>query len=412
MTDASAMLVQLETPDGELVDVGFLYNLDVKNWFEFTEDYWNLPIRPVLGQAFEEHGRNWEPSAHVALPHWFSHLLPEGRLRNLVAAAAGTKAVREFNLLARIGIDDLPGALRIGPPDQLRDVGPPPELVAAKDEYDNESPLLKYSLAGTQLKFSIFKDQKGLTVPLKGQAGNVIAKLPDTRPGFSGVPESELAALNLARLSGIDTPKAWLVSLSEIAGLERWAEEISAPALIVERFDRKKNKRVHMEELAQILNIPASVDTAKYLRANFETVASLVSGLSGADAVEEVVRRIVFNVLIGNGDAHLKNWAILYPDGITPSLSPVYDILPTVLYLPGDNLGLNLNKSKVFANVNVASFDKMGVRTGIGVSKAREYAKESVERVMVNWDSLAEGLSASNFKSLTDRLQTLNIIDN
>jgi serine/threonine-protein kinase HipA len=193
VNEISALLVKLETPGGELVDVGFMYNADEKNWFEFSEYYWDLPNRPILGQTFEEHGRSWQPSAHVALPIWFSHLLPEGRLRAAVAFAAGTNTAREFNLLARIGIDDLPGALRIGTADELRNVKRPPELAAAEDEEGSGNPLLKFSLAGAQLKFSVYRGSKGLTVPAKGQAGNVIVKLPDNRPGFSGVPEAELA---------------------------------------------------------------------------------------------------------------------------------------------------------------------------------------------------------------------------
>jgi serine/threonine-protein kinase HipA len=408
--DLSALLVQLETPDGKLVDVGFLFNADEKNWFEFSDRYWNLSERPVLGQTFEEHGRSWRPSAHVALPHWFSHLLPEGGLRDAVANAAGTNKAREFNLLARIGIDDLPGALRIGPADELHSVKRPPELVIAEHEGDNVNPLLKYSLAGTQLKFSIYRGTKGLTVPVKGQAGNVIAKLPDTRPGFSGVPESELACLNLARLSGIDTPNTSLVSLSEIAGLEDWAREISSPALIVDRFDRKGHGRIHMEELAQVLNIPAAVETAKYRRANFETIASLVAGLCGLDSVSEVINRIVLNVLIGNGDAHLKNWAILYPDGILPVLSPVYDVLPTVTYIPSDDMGLKLAGSRAFESVGIESFDVIGRRAGVGVANSRAWAKEAAERVLSNWTSMSDILSSSDYENITKRLETLNLV--
>lgn len=410
MGDISALLVQLETPEGERVDVGFLFNADERNWFEFSDQYWNLPNRPVLGQAFEEHGRSWRPSAHVALPHWFSHLLPEGRLRDAVASAAGTNRAREFNLLARIGIDDLPGALRIGPADELRTVKRPPELAIAEHAEPNGNPLLKFSLAGTQLKFSIYRGERGLTVPIKGQAGNVIAKLPDGRPGFSGVPEAELACLNLARLSGIDTPKASLVSVSEITGLEDWAREVSASALIVDRFDRKENRRIHMEELAQVLNIPAAVEHAKYRRANFETVASIIGGLCGIDSVRDVVTRIVFNILIGNGDAHLKNWAVLYPNGTIPVLSPIYDVLPTVLYMPGDDMGLNLAGSKAFESVGIESFDGIGRRTSLGVENARACAREAVERVLENWDSLGEILSSSNFESLISRLNTLKLV--
>lgn len=410
MGDLSALIVQLEAPGARLIDVGYLLNAGVKNWFEFSDSYWDLPDRPILGQTFEEHGRSWQPSAHVALPHWFSHLLPEGRLRDAVASAAGTSRAREFNLLARIGVDDLPGALRIGPADELSAVRRPPELAIAESHDNSGNPLLKFSLAGAQLKFSIFRNAKGFAVPAKGQAGNVIAKLPDNRPGFSDVPIAELASLNLARLSGIDTPEASLVSLSEIAGLEDWARETAAPALAVDRFDRDGNGRVHMEELAQVLNIPAAAETAKYARANFETIASLIGGLAGPGSVGDVISRIVFNVLIGNGDAHLKNWAVLYPNGITPVLSPIYDVLPTVLYMPGDDMGLKLAGSRSFESVRIQSFDKIGQRTSLGVGEARMHAREAAGRVLANWDSLRDILPSASFDALSVRLETLDLV--
>lgn len=410
MDEVTALRVQLETPDGRQVQVGILFSDMVKNWFEFSEGYWNLPGRPVLGQTFEEHGRLWMPSAHVALPHWFSHLLPEGRLRDAVASAAGANKAREFNLLARIGVDDLPGALRIGSADELLSAKQPPELAIAESEYSHESPLLKFSLAGTQLKFSIFRGNKGLTVPVKGQAGNVIAKLPDGRPGYPELPVVELAALNLARLSGINTPGTALALLSDIAGLEDWAEHYSGPALLVDRFDRREDKRIHMEELAQILNIPTAVENAKYRRANFETIATVLGGLCGIEAVGDVITRIVLNILIGNGDAHLKNWAVLYPDGLTPVLSPVYDVLPTVLYMPKDDMGLKLAGSRAFEDVGVSSFDELGRRTGFGVHQARAHARQASERILENWGSLNEFLTRPDFARLSDRLHGLRIV--
>ena len=211
MGEISALLVKLETPEGGLVDVGFIYNADEKNWFEFSDTYWNLPTRPVLGQTFEEHGRSWRPSAHVALPIWFSHLLPEGRLRDAVASAAGTNKAREFNLLARIGIDDLPGALRIGTADELRNVKRPPELSSCRERRRQRKSSFEVQPGRCTVEvLESTEAPKGLPCPPKVEAGNVIAKLPDNRPGFSNVPEAEMACLNLARLSGIDTPKASL----------------------------------------------------------------------------------------------------------------------------------------------------------------------------------------------------------
>jgi serine/threonine-protein kinase HipA len=210
---------------------------------------------------------------------------------------------------------------------------------AKEEEETDEDPLLKFSLAGAQLKFSVYGDGRGLTVPATGQAGNVILKLPDGRPGFEGVPEAELGALELARAAGIETPRARLVDLIDVVGLEDWAATTKGKALAIERFDRREGDlRVHMEELAQVLNIPTARERAKYTKANFETVAIFVGALSGVYRVADVIDRIVLNVLVGNGDAHLKNWAFLYPDGKRPDLSPLYDVLPTVLFIAEDDL--------------------------------------------------------------------------
>ncbi|MGH3906412.1 MAG: type II toxin-antitoxin system HipA family toxin [Pseudonocardiaceae bacterium] len=409
MTQESALVVQLQVPSGDWIEVGYLHNYNERNWFEFTDSYWNLGHRPILGQIFEEYGRAWKPSAHTALPHWFSHLLPEGRLRSAVANAAAVSSKREFDLLRRIGATDLPGAIRAVPADGPGSASTLPDAAVA-DESDQDDPLLKFSLAGAQLKFSVYGNGRGLTVPASGQAGNVILKFPDGRPGFSGVPEAELACLELARASGIDTPQAKLIVPSEVKGLEDWARHADGGmALAVQRFDRAGSIRVHMEELAQILNIPTARQTAKYRRANLETVALVVSALCGLDTVGEVIDRIVLNILVGNGDAHLKNWAVSYSDSKRPSLSPMYDVLPTTFFVADDDMGLNLDKSKIFENVSVKSFDRLGARSGFGVAHARERVTEAVERILSSWSVLDDYLSADLMQFLDKRRQTLTL---
>lgn len=409
-TSTSTLLVQLRTPEGRWVDVGFMRSDEPKNWFEFLDSYWNLPYRPVLGQVFEEQGRHYRPTSHVALPHWFSHLLPEGRVRMAVADAARTSPAREFALLRRLGRDDLPGALRVTPVTSPYD-RTPPDLDEQAVESGPDDPILKFSLAGAQLKFSLFADERGITVPAKGQAGNMIMKFPDGRPGFGGVPEAELGALELARAAGFNTVQAELYDPSEVHGLERWAEQTSGMALAVQRFDRVgADGRVHMEELAQVMNIPTKPEVMKYQRGNLETVASYVGALVGPEAVGEVIDRTVLNVLVGNGDAHLKNWAILYPDGRTAVLSPLYDVLPTVLYVANDNLGLNLGGNKDFDKVRPDSFDRLAARTGYGVEAARKRAAAAVDRVMAQWQVMRDYISAEDFQRLTARHGSLGLL--
>lgn len=411
MNRESVLLVQLQEPSGNWADVGLLRNRDGRNWFEFSDSYWGRADRPVLGQIFEERGQMWEPSTHVALPRWFSHLLPEGRLRVAVAQAANINKNREFELIRRLGATDLPGAARVvEPAAAFPDAAALPPSAGERGE-DGEHPLLKFSLAGAQLKFSVYGDDRGLTVPVAGRAGNCIAKFPDGRPGFDGVPEAELAALELARAAGIEVPLVRLVDPSSIGGLDEWAAAAAGQALVIQRFDRRGiDGRVHMEELAQVLDIPTARDSAKYRGANFETVAVFVAALAGVERVGEVIDRIVLNVLVGNGDAHLKNWAFLYPDGRHPTLSPLYDVLPTVLYIQNDDLGLNLAGNKRFDAVTVGSFEAVGRRSGYGADLARKRAREAADRVLDNWSVLKHHLDRDSFARLSDRLTTLRLV--
>jgi serine/threonine-protein kinase HipA len=405
---ADSLLIQLQDIDAKWIDVGLLKNSNSANWFEFIPEYWETADRPVLGQVFEEHGRSWSPpNAHVALPRWFSHLLPEGRLRKAVSLAAQVSSAREFELLRRLGSTDLPGAVRAIPANTagLAYEAPP---VLHEDADGGEDPLLKFSLAGAQLKYSIFADGRGLTIPARGVAGNVIAKLPDGRPGFSGVPEAELGALTLARSVGIDTADARLVRVSDVAGLEKWVDWVGDRAVLaVARFDRTGGRRIHMEELAQVMDISATAERAKYSLANFETVANYVAALSGVDSVAAVIDRLVLNVLIGNGDAHLKNWAFRYLDGKNPTLSPLYDVVPTVLYVADDDTGLTLHGSKRFEDVTIESFDNIGRRTDFGVVAARRRARDTAAKVLDAWKILSEYLTDAGYARLTARLDTL-----
>ncbi|WP_281032552.1 type II toxin-antitoxin system HipA family toxin [Nocardia exalbida] len=226
-----------------------------------------------------------------------------------------------------------------------------------------------------------------------------------------GVPEAELGALKLAAVAGINSADGFLVDVTSVSGLEDYSRNAHGQALAVHRFDRKTNDlRVHMEELAQIIDIPTAKQDAKYRMANFEMVATLISGLVGVESVGEVVDRIVLNVLIGNGDAHLKNWAVVYNDGRTPTLAPAYDLVPTVLYLPDDNLGLNLAKSKSFSDVTAYSFEGIGRRTGYGASEARRRAVDAVARIMDQQKTFTHYLSKDALSRLRNHHSTLPLL--
>lgn len=145
----------------------------------------------------------------------------------------------------------------------------------------------------------------------------------------------------------------------------------------------------------------------KYKRGNFETVARVTAGLAGPDRVGAVIDRIVLNVMVGNGDAHSKNWAYIYKDGRNPELAPAYDIVPSVLYLPNDNLGLKLNGSKSFDDVDIGAFERLAEKAGWDGVLGRDRAANAVDRVLEAWPVFLGNLDKDAARRLTDRRNAL-----
>ncbi len=115
--------------------------------------------------------------------------------------------------------------------------------------------MLRFSLAGVQLKFSaVMEASGGLAIPAHGVGGSWIVKLPSTQ--FQAVPENEYAMLGLARAAGIAVPEIRLVPVGDIRGLPEAAARMEGKALVVERFDRAAGvRRVQMEDFAQVFGL-------------------------------------------------------------------------------------------------------------------------------------------------------------
>lgn len=327
--------------------------------FRLLESYKHAYPRPVLGQAFlDDPEQIWSTRARV--PPWFSNLLPEGPLRDMIAQQAGVSGTREFFLLRHLG-EDLPGAVRIVADDTEVDLVEGGEVPTshASDELQD---IWHFSLAGVQLKFSARRSERGLTIPVSGRGGDWIVKLPDAR--YRRVPEIEYATMLWAAASGIAIPEVDLVPIADMTGLPPSVGDLAEPiALAIRRFDRPTpGARVHMEDFAQVLGL---YPDEKYEKYNYETLARLIRGLGAEDDLPEFIRRLVFMVASGNGDAHHKNWSVIYPDGVNARLSPAYDLVSTIQYHSNDTLALNLGGSKRWEDVNGETFLRMAKKIGV-----------------------------------------------
>lgn len=373
--------------------------------FRFLDSYLRQANRPILGQWFEDHLQE-EQRVRARVPAWFSNLLPEGALRQLLLRQHGLKHVHEFQMLALLGADDLPGAVRILTPDEGAEVTFDAHQEAAAPGADR----LKFSLAGVQLKFSAVREGRGLTVPARGAAGDWIVKLPD--PRHPAVPENEYSMMTWAAAAGLQAAGVELVhrdSLLNIPG-DFFAGTEHQHALAVRRFDRGDGGRhIHMEDMAQVFN---KFPDEKYGALNYETMGRLLMELALPEDVLELVRRVVFNALIGNGDAHVKNFSLLYENPVRAVLAPAYDLVSTIMYVPNDRAALNFAKSQDWTRLDDGALNRFASRIGLDAMHLRQDVHAFLDKALDRWRTHHHEwpVPAGLAKTLSDHWTTVPLI--
>ena len=357
-----------------------------RSLFAFNEDYIADEDRPVLSLGFKDSfGQlmtEFRPYGPRVMP-FFSNLLPEGRMRGYLADRAGVNPEREFFLLWALG-SDLPGAITVRP---LGDDELPP---VAEDEAETElgddrsAKILRFSLAGVQLKFSaIIEGRGGLTIPARGVGGSWIVKLPSR--AFEGVPENEYSMMTLARHVGMDVPAIDLVDVSSIRNLPPEVATPGGQAFVIERFDRLDNSSpVHIEDFAQIFRV---YPRNKYGKASYVNIGQVIAAEGSDRDIAEYIRRLTFNALIGNADMHLKNWSLRYPDRRNALLAPAYDFVATVAYIEDENAALKFSRTKRFDQFTYDELAHLANRAMFPRGLVLETAKETVELFHQYWKS-------------------------
>lgn len=364
------------------------------NVVTIDRDFANDPEAPTLSfkalrdPATGPYRTTPRPTQTVVHPY-FANLLPEGPLRKYLAAHAHVKSIRDFPLLWLLGTD-LPGALI------MRDANgeelPPPDDHATTEADEEHDPsVLRFSLSGVQLKFSASGDpDRRLTIPVRGMGGHWIVKLPDQR--YDRVPENEFSMMTFAKAVGIDVPRVGLVLRNDIGGVPIDVR-FEGSAYYIERFDRTTDGRIHTEDFAQANQLYPS---EKYKRFDYDQLLIQVADAMGGEAAMTLIERIVFNVGIGNGDMHAKNWSVIYRDGRTPSLAPAYDYVSTLLYVEAENVGMNLAGTKQFLDIDMERLMRLAARAHVSTKMAEMRARQMVERMREVWPTIKDTLPLAN----------------
>ena len=120
------------------------------------------------------------------------------------------------------------------------------------------------------------------------------------------------------------------------------------------------------------------------------------------EQLAEFIRRLVVNILIGNGDAHLKNWSVIYRDKVTPQLAPAYDLVSTIHYVQNDRLALNLGGEKHFESIDESHFDRLARRMEAPPKFVLDIVKETVAAAQKEWPGIIR--EAGLPENIRDRL--------
>ncbi len=359
--------------------------------FAFNEAYVSNPARPVLSLSFKDPFGELikdHPPTTRRVPTFFANVLPEGEMREYLAERAGVNPQREFFLLWVLG-KDLPGAMTIRPAeggDWPPDDDHEDENKDASDKHRDN--VLRFSLAGVQLKFSAVKNATGgLIIPAEGVGGSWIVKLPSTK--FNDVSENEYSMMTLAGMLGMNVPEVKLIELDAIAGLPKSVGSLKGKALAVKRFDRTAGGPVHIEDFAQVF---AVYPEDKYKKASYRNIAAVVAAETGNQGVTEFIRRLVFNTLIGNADMHLKNWSLVYSDKRHAALAPAYDFVSTIHYIPDDKAALNFGRTKRMDQFSRDELAYMAGKARLPEKLVLSTAAETVARFRDIWSTESKNL--------------------
>ncbi len=340
-------------------------------------------------------------------------LLPEGNLRRHIATEAGVPVNDTMTLLERVGAE-CAGAVQIFAHGAKPDAGQIRRLT--KQEVDSlitdlptyhlpEGATPQATLAGIQDKVLLVAlNDGGWGWPEAGAASTHIVKPEPLGGVVKYLIQTEDWALRVARGAGINAAES---------RLERFGER---EAIIVVRYDRRpEGNRLHQEDFCQALGLdPAAKYESTREAALFGSRLRRIVRVAAPRALDPdgfrlaLLRAVTFNVVIGNGDAHSKNYSVMIGRDGSVSLAPIYDAAP-LMYLDPAFMGTGhvINGKTSIDTINVDDLAAEGASWGMGAGRADAAVRTCMERVYssVERDGLPSGAEQvkSNLEQLWNR---------
>lgn len=339
---------------------------------------------------------------------FFAGVLPEETPRQRIASILGISERNDFAMLERIG-GECAGAVSLLPENETLRQSDEPELRELTDdelarvvEELPRRPLLagdagvRLSLAGAQDKLPVAVQNGRICIPLDDTPSTHILKPEPER--FPGLAANELFCLKLAAAVGLSVPSAEIV----IAGQK--------PCLLVARYDRETDEngltvRIHQEDFCQALGFPPE---RKYQQEGGPLLRDCIQLLRDCSTapvldIRNLIDGLIFNTLIGNADAHGKNYSLLYSNG-QRRLAPFYDLVSTMAWPElSTQFSMKIGRCKTLKEITPGHWTKMAEEAGLGAPMIRERIQSFCEKTVAALDEADSGIRTMN-PEMTDRI--------
>jgi serine/threonine-protein kinase HipA len=321
-------------------------------------------------------------------------ILPEESKREIIARNLGISARNDYAMLERIG-GECAGAVTFIPAGQaipMRDYSyrklDAKELAAILRELPKR-PLLagekgiRLSLAGAQDKVAVRIEGDEVSLPLGGAPSTHILKPAVDR--FAGVVFNEALCMTLAAQTNLPAAK---VETRKVEDVEY---------LLVERYDRRHVtidgvpivERLHQEDFCQAQNIISEMKYQREGGPSFKQCFALLRNVSSAPVIDlsRLLDTAIFNYLVGNNDAHGKNFSLVYFGGGTAikevRLAPLYDVISTIYYPElNTDMAMRIGGEYSSSKVTPRDFEQMAEDAGLAKPLVRRRVPEMAEAVV------------------------------
>lgn len=341
---------------------------------------------------------------------FFGGLLPEGQMRKRIAQQQGVSERNDFSLLDVLG-GECAGAVSLLPEaimpeqhgsvewlteEQLAEVVaelPARPMLAGKDG-------IRLSLAGAQDKLPVVFDGKRVGLPLNNEPSTHILKPPIA--GLVGTVDNEAFCLALAARAGINVATAGIL------------HNQGKPLLLVRRYDRVIDDdshriiRVHQEDFCQALGIPASQKYQPEGGPALDDCFDLVRRATkpAAPQLIRLLDYVIFNTLIGNHDAHGKNFSLLY--GQATQLAPMYDVLSTAIHPElTRKMAMKVGSQYEFEGLMPRHWEAMAEGGGLNATRVLKRLHDFAAKL----PALAKGLLGDSYASSPTAAKIVALID-